>query len=176
MKLLNSFTKITYGIALSVVISAAFLQQLLFFVKGFIPDPFFERLVLCAFIPLLIGIYYILTQKTKCFLNALILTIVLIAGIVFSQFIPIFVERIHLFEYGLLGWFAARDLTHHSRQDVSPYNRLSKYGYAFVFGTLVGIIDECFQGVLPYRHFSIHDILLNSGGSLWGIVLFYFAR
>jgi VanZ family protein len=43
--------------------------------------------------------------------------------------------------------------------------------YAFFLGTCIGILDELFQAVLPNRVGDIRDVVINSIGVAWGVLL-----
>jgi len=74
-------------------------------------------------------------------------------------------EKIHILEFALLGWLASRDLT---RQKI----RLGRIILALIFTFLAGLLDETFQGILPYRYFQWWDVALNSAGGAFGIILY----
>ena len=74
-------------------------------------------------------------------------------------------ERIHILEYGLLGWLAGRDLIKTNKKTKGSILACLMIG-------MVGILDEVFQAVLPYRYFDMRDIMFNSLGGSWGIVLY----
>ena len=92
--------------------------------------------------------------------------VVLVIGLSLAWQIKIIAERIHLLEYGVLGWFVSRDLIR------GRSKKLKDIILAGLFATVVGIIDEGFQAILPYRFFDIRDILFNSLGGIWGIILY----
>jgi len=65
-------------------------------------------------------------------------------------------EKVHLFEYAVLGFLAARCFR-------SPWK-------AMLFVFLAGVGDEVFQYFLPERVFDLRDIFLNTvsgGGGVW---------
>ncbi len=93
----------------------------------------------------------------------------LILGLFLTWRIPIIVERIHLLEYGILGWFTGRDL-------IGKEKKIKGIVLACVFCACAGVIDELFQGILPYRYFDWRDIGLNSLGGIWGIILFILVK
>ena len=75
------------------------------------------------------------------------------------------VEQIHIFEYAVLGWFATRDL-------IKVNKKIKGIILACLFTIIVGILDEAFQAVLPYRYYEIRDIVFNILGGTWGIILY----
>jgi glycopeptide antibiotics resistance protein len=91
--------------------------------------------------------------------------LLLITGLVLAWQIRIPVERIHILEYGVLGWFAGRDLI---RKDTKVRGII----LASIFTVIIGTFDELFQLILPYRFFDLRDIGFNTLGGAWGIVLY----
>ena len=77
-------------------------------------------------------------------------------------------EKIHLLEFAVLGWFASRDLVKNNR-------KVKGVIFALAFTLMVGVLDEVFQGILPYRYFQWCDIGFNSAGGVWGIILYLLA-
>ncbi|MFY9270071.1 MAG: VanZ family protein [Candidatus Manganitrophaceae bacterium] len=86
-------------------------------------------------------------------------------------------ERVHLLEYGVLGYLTARAIW---RTLVTPGSSgcermnllpLSIVAFGLVF--LIGVGDELIQGQLPNRVFDLHDILLNAVGGAAGILSYY---
>ena len=73
-------------------------------------------------------------------------------------------ERIHLLQYGGLGYLTLSSL------QCYPTNFLI-YSSAFGFVLLVGCGDELIQWLLPNRVFDLRDILFNILGGVGGIVI-----
>jgi len=72
------------------------------------------------------------------------------------------IGRVHLAEYGLLGF-----LVHHALPPSSPRRR---WALALVVASLVGLADEAVQHVLPNRVFDWYDVALNCAAALLGIL------
>ncbi len=108
-------------------------------------------------------IYGLKNKPPPIKISAVIL--LLLAGIFSTWRIEIPQERIHILEYGLLGWFAGRDL-------IGKTKRKRGFIFAWILTVVVGVFDEGFQKILPYRVWDIRDILFNSLGGLWGIGLY----
>ena len=72
-----------------------------------------------------------------------------------SAFAQFPAERLHLVEYGFMGYMILRAI----RIDLPK-----GWAYALAWGItdLVGIGDECIQLVLPQRFFEVKDIQLNA--------------
>lgn len=73
-------------------------------------------------------------------------------------------ERMHLVEYGLMGYVLLRAL----RLDLRP---LWAYSASFALAVCIGIGDECIQWVLPQRFFEVKDIELNAVSAMLGLLL-----
>lgn len=79
------------------------------------------------------------------------------------------VEAVHFLEYGLLGFFLFKALSHHVRDK-------SIYFTATLFALLVGTFDEIVQWITPARYWDFRDVGFNalSGGlfqlALWKVV------
>jgi len=78
-------------------------------------------------------------------------------------------EAIHFLEYGLLGFFLFKALTHNIRNK-------SIYFAATLFALFIGTFDEIFQWIIPNRVWNFRDVGLNvlSGGlfqlAIWKVV------
>lgn len=99
-----------------------------------------------------------------------LLRIIICLGLVllicrFALSLRIDVEKLHVFEYALLGWLATRDL----RKQKGP---VKAFILAFIFVALVSVIDEGFQKILPYRVGQVRDALINIKSGFMGISLF----
>jgi hypothetical protein len=109
---------------------------------------------------LILSVIYFYRNRTASYGNYLWLTGV--AGIYVwcilkLNLVP--VETIHFVQYGLLGIFAYRALSHTVR-DVSIY-----FAAAIICG-IVGIADEFVQWIVPRRFWGWHDIWINFLSSL----------
>ena len=78
-------------------------------------------------------------------------------------------EAIHFLEYGLLGFFLFKALSHHLKDK-------SIYITATLFALLIGTFDEILQWITPQRYWDFRDAGLNclSGGlfqlAIWKVV------
>ena len=72
------------------------------------------------------------------------------------------IERIHLLEYGLLGLLVYRAFS----DDVRGWRRA---GYTVITVTIIGLVDELIQGLLPTRYCDMRDVFVNG---LAGLLLF----
>ncbi len=107
---------------------------------------------------------FIIKHKTS-FARIVIIILILFIGSIFVWQIRIPVERIHILEYACLGWFAIRDLIYKNKKFRAIVS-------ACMFSIFIGLLDELFQAILPYRHFDLRDISFNSLGSIYGVILY----
>lgn len=112
------------------------------------------------------GIFLIYTSRLwrLPLTNMLSTAIILLAGIGYSFSLPLPEERIHLVQFGLLGLLACPSLK--GREESGWIWK----PLLFVF--LVGVSDEVLQWFLPDRVFDLRDILFNTLGGIWGLLLY----
>src|SRR4030042_6287730 len=90
---------------------------------------------------------------------------IIISAFIFAWRQPFFTERIHILEYGLLGWLAMRDSSRNK-------TALKTILFTILFVFLVSSIDELFQKLLPYRVGEIRDAITNIISGVIGLLLF----
>ncbi len=122
-------------------------------------------LVGIAFVIFVVSFLNFIIKKRAKFLNILLFGTVLIAGAVVSWQIKILEEKMHILEYGILGWFAARDL-------MKANTKIKGSLLACLVCVMAGVLDEGFQKILPYRVFELRDIRMNILGGIWGVILY----
>jgi len=98
--------------------------------------------------------------------NIFFAAIILLAGVGFSFSLPLPEERIHLVQFGLLGLLACPSLKGRNQ------NGWIRLWSPLLFIFLVGTADEVLQWFLPDRFFDLRDILFNTLGGIWGILLY----
>lgn len=153
-----------------IVISASFARQLMDLFKSYLGDREFFFLIGALFIGfILVFLICVIKNNHPGIFRLTLLLSLLIIGLVLMWKIKIIEERIHIFEYGLLGWFAGRDL-------ISKGNKAKGAILACTLIAIFGIIDEVFQKILPYRVGEVRDVILNGLGGLWGISLYITAQ
>ena len=101
--------------------------------------------------------------------KAVILIFAVLSGIILAWQIENPAERVHIIEYGLLGWILSRDLA----ADCIKTSCMIK---ALLLCIIVGTIDELLQYILPYRIFDVRDIIFNGMGGFWGIITYILGR
>ena len=113
-----------------------------------------------------VGIFLLIDRRPP-FLSSLFLCrfLIFLIFIAWGLRMPYVVERIHLFEYGLLGWLCAWALEGSGRWP-------AWWPVAMILVTLVGYGDECIQWLLPDRVYDLRDVFTNAGAGLLGVILF----
>ena len=158
-------SKTTLLIMSLIIASSFFAQQLTAFLRRALGDMIFESLVI-LFIAMFAGLFIMYRRVWHAhIIKFLLLVALVVLGLVSMNYIPITVERVHLIEFALLGWYATRDI-------IKKEAKTAGIIISCIFCVCIGILDEGIQGVLPYRVFEIRDIVLNVGGSIWGISLY----
>lgn len=158
-------SKITIAIGVYIIISASFTKQAWnFFSSRFGQKNIQTTFILLFFLTAVSLVFYIF-RSGRGFLKAFGSMVVLCVAFIFMLRLKIFVEKIHVFEYGFLGWITLKDL---SCKRKSLMNVLS----AFLFVSAVGVIDEGFQKLLPYRVAEARDIITNTVSGICGIAIF----
>lgn len=157
-------SKPTIFLAIFIVISASFMRQILDFINNLLGKD--TVIVLFAVVQIVGGSFFLhfLVNKNLGSKKLIVIFFVLFLGMFLIWKIKIFAERVHILEYGVLGYLAARD------ERVSKFN--IKGVYALLFTACVGGVDELFQGILPYRYFDVRDIVFNCLGAAWGIIIY----
>lgn len=161
----NKFSKITIFFALFIIISVTFMNQVFDFLEAkFGRKPvanFFSAMIVAVGLIFLI----ILIKKSSNFIKTIFSILLLIIGLVFAWHIKIPAEKIHILEYGILGWLAAKDL-------IVTNRKFRMVIMASIFTLAVGLCDEFIQKILPYRVFDLRDIVYNGLGGIWGVGLY----
>jgi len=95
------------------------------------------------------------------------LVVLLLGGMVSGTLflLPLPEERLHVVEYGILGWLLGWAL---SRSGKWP----TWWGAGVLLAWLIGCGDEMIQRLLPNRVFDVHDILLNGIAGMIGLTIF----
>ena len=141
------------------------MRQAIDLAKGCIGEESFT--IVIGLIIGILGLAFLIfiTRKSPHVIKTLVFAVVLIVGIVLAYQMKFPAEKIHILEYGMLGWLAGRDL-------IKKGGKLRGIISACLFTLFIGCLDELFQKVLPYRVFDIRDIVFNGLGGIWGICLY----
>lgn len=82
--------------------------------------------------------------------------------------IPYFDKALHIIEYTCLGFLAARAFKNSSRK--AFYERFKML--AILAAVLYGISDEIHQAFVPFREFSVFDIIADMLGGMLGVFIY----
>lgn len=77
-------------------------------------------------------------------------------------------KPIHFSMYALLTFVIAFDYSHFMKRRLNCMNCI----ITPLIATLFGVLMECIQYFLPYRSFSLWDMLANTLGAILGIMIF----
>jgi hypothetical protein len=158
-------SKLTIGFGVYLVVSAAFASLVWRFIEKIIGKGNAQILgiiFLSAFA--IFALAYIIKSRLSI-LKRLINSVIIFLAFLFAWQQPFFTEKFHVALYGFLGWLTTRDL---NKDRISLKNIL----LALLFASLIGVLDEGFQKLLPYRVCEIRDVLTNIVSVAFGIALF----
>lgn len=158
-------SKITLFVSLFIIISASFASQVIEFIQAYIGDKRVTTLIGLMMIVVCLLFLIFVTKKRIHVIKTPALILVLIIGLILAWQVKYPAEKVHFLEYGILGWLAVRDLIKVNRKKIAVI-------LAFVFCVGIGILDELFQAVLPYRVYDVRDIAFNGIGGILGIISF----
>ncbi len=164
MKPQINISRLTLSISVLIILSASFMRQLLDSIQRLTGDHFnlFRDGIIFLFG---LGLLFFVINKATTRMRLFLQLAMFGAAIILLFQMKLAIERIHIIEYGLLGYLIARDLLKAKRT-------LPGIVIACLFACCVGIIDELFQAILPYRFYDTRDIMFNILGGLWGVGLF----
>jgi hypothetical protein len=118
----------------------------------------------------LLGVRMLMQQNPKNFWRFAAFFILI--GIYYwvSRSIKLPEEKLHFFEYGLVGIFFLRALRHHALP------RLTLWLGAWVLSSAAGWCDEVLQGMTPTRHYDIRDVRLNVIAAGLGLIAYLICK
>jgi hypothetical protein len=157
-------SKLTIGFALYIIISASFATKIWEFFDKLVGDNFIGIFRIVIFLIFALSGFIYIIRSYSGDLRIFAAAVVLYLALVFSWRQPYFVEKLHIFEYGFLGWLAAKDF---NRDRTS----LGCFLLSLLFILLVAALDEIFQYFLPYRVADIRDVITDVISGTLGIVL-----
>lgn len=135
------------------------------FVRGHIGEAAFVLLIGLILASAGLAFFNFTIKHSSGFIKPSAAALILITGFALVWQIKVPAERINILEFAILGWFVGRDL-------IKKDKKIRMVILACIFSIFVGIIDEIFQAILPYRFFDVRDIIFNSMGGMWGVVLY----
>ena len=158
-------SKTTFFIALFIITSASFTRQIMDFIKASIGEKGFFYLI--ATMVGILGLFFLICAVKNSYRLVKVSMFVMVWGIglALTWQIKIPQERIHILEYAVLGWLSVKDLNRENKKVKASF-------LACIYCIIVGILDELFQAILPYRFFDWRDVIFNGAGGGWGITLY----
>lgn len=167
---MKRFSKLTIGFGLYIIISASFMRQVRSFLIGTFGDQALRVGFLTIFF-LVVTLYLIYIYRSKVTVGKIGLSLFVFALafllILLQRF---FAERLHVLEYGILGYLALRDLS--LRGKYIGKNII----YMVCFVSMVSLLDEGFQWILPYRYFDVRDLATNMISGILGATQYFIYR
>jgi glycopeptide antibiotics resistance protein len=113
---------------------------------------------------IVLSVYLFIFRRSKFFTYLVSISAIITTASIVYLFLSNPYELTHLPEYAVLGMLLYRSLLQKGKSPVLQ---------ALQYSVLVGLLDECFQGILPNRSFTWYDILLNAMGAGLGISIFW---
>lgn len=166
MALKMKISNITIFWAAYLIISPVFMRQVLNFILKLLEK---SGLAIMLWVLFLLGggvaSLYLYKSRPAAWRVFLFLGI-FAAGLFYASQVKIVEERIHLINFGLLGWLIIKDISRFKKG-------IMRIGLALLFCIFVASIEETLQLWIPNRVVQTHDVLLGVIGGVWGISLFF---
>jgi len=150
------------GYTLLIYVTLPFMRGWLNFLRKFFGNSGFSGFVNFFLLLVFLAVLFFLRKSLKK-----IFIFVLISSVffVFVKNLEIPEERIHFFEYALLGFLFADAC-------FSTFvEEKKKILFALLISISAGIVDELLQGILPTRYFDWRDILFNAVAGTGGVFI-----
>ncbi len=159
-------SKLTISLAAYIIVSASFAQQLFTAADKLFGRPALINILGIVFLAAAASLIYKGARSKIGPVRITLLAAACIAAFSFAWKQPYMAEKTHILEYGLLAWLVMRDMA----KTKAPL--LKSVLIAFVFTALVGVLDEGFQKLLPWRVYEIRDMVTNAISGALGITVF----
>ena len=154
-------SKKTVFLSLIIILSSAFSRKLLSTFQLFYGRSCCVTMITLIFVICYILFLFFLVKRYKGTAARFVSILLLLLGLIVAWQLDLPEERVHILEFGILGWVVGRDL-------IREKNRKKIFIFSCMYVCFVGIIDEIFQGFLPDRFFDVRDIAFNAIGGAWG--------
>jgi hypothetical protein len=156
----------TAAFSIYIIISSSFMRYVQRNIKQlFINIDFrLEYFILALFLSAAIYIITFIIIR-KLYISIIPSALTVAAIISYSMTMDIVEERIHLLQFGALGFLIA--------YDNAKFDKISGLLYSLIWCFLIPVIDEVFQYFLPARVGDYRDILFGFIGGLGGILLYF---
>lgn len=148
--------------------SLYFVRFLWNFLKARFPMPILKGSLALGVILFLLCFFRSIREKIKRqgVIYLIFLIFFVIVTFLYLSLFQAIEERVHLIEYGLLGYLLIKVYFQGKGE--------RGYIYAMIIGFLIGLGDEGIQYLLPNRYYDTRDVLMNFSGVLWGLGVYKF--
>ena len=116
-------------------------------------------------LPTIFLVYLILIKKERRAWRYFLLVFVIVSLAIIQRFIYYPAEKVHLLEYGILGWMIYQAVR------VGGGGVVAGYIWTMALVSIIGTADELVQAYLPMRVFDFRDIVINFHSGILGAVL-----
>lgn len=164
------FSKFTIFISIFIIVSASFMRQVVDFIRDNYGNYVFSISVWSVFVLILLGVIYYLFRQRPKILKVIGTLLLITLSIFFLWQIKNPAERIHILEYGILGWFAVYDL---KKREEESYK---KFLLPLILIIMISALDESFQWILPYRVGDFKDLGFNILGGITAQLLYFASK
>ncbi|MBN1883403.1 MAG: VanZ family protein [Deltaproteobacteria bacterium] len=120
--------------------------------------------ILPLFLLALFLVYLIVVKRERQPWRYLLMIFIILSVALIQRFIYYPDEKVHLVEYGMLGWMIYQAVR------TSGGGVAAGYVWTMVLVLIIGTADELVQAYLPMRVFDIRDIVINIHSGILGAV------
>jgi len=143
--------------------------------------------IIIALIIIVIGVIILIIRKKKSNLFSFmsIVGIFLASVLLYFFFLPNPYEFTHFPEYAILSMLIVQALNKDKARKINFTKEIKNnknlkfrimknfYFLSIIITVIIGTVDEIYQYFLPHRFFSWYDILLNIGGGILGLLIYW---
>lgn len=163
---LKALSPLTCIWALFIVLSASFMRQLFNLSLSIVSRDAISILIWLSFFCLIGGVaLFVVKSKAFKIKNGFFVLIPVLLAVLLALSMDLPEERVHVLKYGLLGFLLA--------QDCSGASLKNPFGWVCLFGLCVGLTDELFQWILPYRVGDLRDVCFDAVSTFLGGWIFF---
>jgi len=165
MVLKKTISKITMLWAAYLIISPVVMRQVLNFIIKLLGKSGLAIILWVIFLSAGEGAAFFLYKSRPAIWRIFLFCGIFAVGLFYASQVKIIAERMHLINFGLLGWLIIKDISRFKKG-------IMGIGLSLLFCLFVAIIEETLQLWIPYRVGDINDVLRAVMGGVWGISLF----
>jgi hypothetical protein len=162
-------SKLTIGFGIYLIVSASYMTQVWDFTNKIFGQDAVKIICFNLFFASIIAYFVFLYKSNAGLFKSLAGFLILLLTFYFAWLQSLYGEKMHVLEYGLLGFLAAKDL-------FKSRFALKALLYSLLFVILISSFDEIFQKLLPYRFGEIKDAVVNIISGIFGIILFLITK